>query len=78
MRSVFIILCVICTIVPTVVYGIGILNTMQMDANCISYFEMAADANSVELAEKHLSSGIKYLVEFDLTNGRHKECWRSF
>jgi hypothetical protein len=33
---------------------------------------MAADANSVELAEKHLSSGIKYLEEHNLTSGNTK------
>ena len=72
MKSIFVILCVVCIIVPIAVYGIGIVNTIQMDANCISYFEMAADANSVELAEKHLSSGIKYLEENDLTEGSTK------
>lgn len=72
MKSIFVILCVVCIIVPIAVYGVGIVNTIQMDANCISYFEMAADANSVELAEKHLSSGIKYLEENDLTEGSTK------
>ena len=72
MKSIFIILCIVCIIVPIIVYGVGFVNTLQMDANCISYFEMAADANSVELAEKHLSSGIKYLEENDLTEGSTK------
>lgn len=72
MKSIFVILCVVCIIVPIAVYGVGIVNTIQMDANCIGYFEMAADANSVELAEKHLSSGIKYLEENDLTEGSTK------
>ena len=43
-----------------------------MSSNCINYFEMAADANSVELAEKHLTSGIEYLEENNLTEGNTK------
>ena len=72
MKSIFVILCIICVIVPIAVYGVGIVNAVQMDANCISYFKMASDANSVELAKKHLSSGIKYLEENNLTNGSTK------
>ena len=67
-----ILLCIICAVVPCIVYGVGIVKAIRMDANCISYFEMAADANSVGLAEKHLSSGIKYLEEHNLTEGNTK------
>lgn len=72
MKKFFVLLCIICTIVPLIVYGAAIVKVIQIDANCISYFEMAADANSVELAEKHLSSGIKYLEENNLTEGSTK------
>lgn len=72
MKKIFILLCVICIIIPFIVYGVAIVKTIQMDANCISYFEMAADANSAELAEKHLASGIKYLEENNLTEGNTK------
>lgn len=72
MKKFFVLLCIICTIVPLIVYGAAIVKIIQIDANCISYFEMAADANSVELAEKHLSSGIKYLEENNLTEGSTK------
>lgn len=72
MKQFFIILCVICTIIPIIVYGAAIVKTVQMDANCISYFTMAADANSVKLAEKHLTTGIKYLEENNLTEGNTK------
>lgn len=71
-KSIFIILCIICAIVPFVIYGSAFFKTINMNADCISYFEMAADANSVELAEKHLSTGIKYLEENDLTEGNTK------
>lgn len=68
----YIILCIICVIVPCIVYGSAIFKAVNMNANCISYFEMAADANSVELAEKHLSTGIEYLEKNDLTEGNTK------
>ena len=72
MKAFLVFLCVICIIVPLIVYGVAIVKTIQMDSNCISYFEMAADANSVELAEKHLTSGIEYLEKNNLTQGSTK------
>lgn len=71
-KPIWVILCIACIIVPIIVYGVAIVKTLGMDANCISYLEMAADANSVELAEKHLSSGIKYLEDNNLTHGNTK------
>lgn len=71
-KSLFITLCIICAIVPCIIYGSGIIKAVNMNANCISYFEMAADANSVEIAEKHLSTGIEYLEENNLTEGNTK------
>ena len=67
-----ILLCVIFAIVPCIIYGVAIVKAVKMSANCIDYFEMAADANSVELAEKHLTSGINNLEEHDLTDGYTK------
>jgi len=72
MKALFIVLCIICIIIPIVVYTCGIINTIQMDANCISYLELAADANSVELAEKHLTTAINYLEANNLTSGSTK------
>lgn len=72
MKQFFIFMCIACIIIPLIIYGVAIVKTIQMDANCISYFEMAADANSVELAEKHLALGIKYLEENNLTEGNTK------
>lgn len=69
MKQFFIFLCIICMIIPALVYGIAIVKTIQMDTNCIGYFEMAADANSVALAEKHLTKGIEYLESHHLTSG---------
>lgn len=71
-KPILIILCIVCIIIPIIVYGVAIVKAIRIDANCISYFEMAADANSVDLAEKHLTSGIEYLEENDLTHGNTK------
>lgn len=68
--SVFI--CIVCIVIPFIVYGVAIMKTKQMDANCISYFEMAANTNSIELAENYLSSGIEYLEKNNLTKGDTK------
>lgn len=72
MKQIFIFLCIICILIPCFVYGGAIIKTIQMDANCISYFELAADANNVELAEKHLTAGIKYLETNNITSGSTK------
>lgn len=72
MKSLFIILCIIAIIIPLVVYTVAIVNCVQFDANCINYLKMAADANNVELAEKHLSTAIAYLEDHDLTHGNTK------
>lgn len=69
MKKILIILCIICILVPAIVYGVAIIKTIRMDVNCINYFEMAADANSVEIAEKHLTAGINYLETNNITQG---------
>ena len=69
MKKILTILCVICIIVPMIVYGVAIFKTIRMNVNCINYFEMAADANNVEIAEKHLTTGINYLETNNITQG---------
>ena len=59
----------LCFIIPIFLYGTAIAKTINMKAECIGYLEMAADANSVELAEKHLSKGIEYLEKNNLKYG---------
>lgn len=64
----FIIL-VLTFIMAIVIYSGAIINSCIFDVNCIDYFELAANANSVELAEKYLSNGIEYLEKEGLTQG---------
>ena len=71
-KTFLILLIIACMLIPLTIYGVAIVKTIQMDSNCISYFEMAADANSVKLAEKHLTTGIKYLEDNNLTSGNTK------
>lgn len=71
-KTLFIFLCIACILIPCIVYGAAIIKTITMDANCIDYLRMASDANSVELAEKHLTTAIKYIEENDLTEGNTK------
>ena len=59
----------LCLVIPIFLYGTAIIKTINMKAECIGYLEMAADANSVELAEKHLSKGIEYLEKNNLKHG---------
>ena len=59
----------LCLIIPIFLYGAAIAKTINMNAECIGYLKMAADANSVELAEKHLSKGIEYLEKNNLKYG---------
>jgi len=72
MKAFFIILCVIAILIPFIVYGVSIVKCVQFNANCTGYLKMAADANSVKLAEKHLSTAIEYLEANDLTHGNTK------
>lgn len=60
---------ILTVIIAIAVYGGAIINSYIFDANCIDYFELAANANSVELAEKYLSNGIEYLEKEGLTQG---------
>lgn len=72
MKGIFVFLTIVCIILPVIVYGCAIFKTIGMEAECINYLEMAADANSVDLANKHLSTAIEYLEKHDLTSGNTK------
>ena len=72
MKVFLIILCIVLIIVPIIVYGGAIINAIQFEANCTSYLKMAADANDVKIANKHLTSAIDYLEKNNLTSGNTK------
>lgn len=60
---------VLTIVMAIMVYGGAIINSSTFDVNCINYFELAANANSAELAEKYLTKGIEYLEKENLTQG---------
>ena len=68
-KTILIFLCIICILIPIGAYSGGIVKAIKMDVNCLDYLSMAADANSVELADKYLSIGIDYIEKNNLTQG---------
>ncbi len=71
-KSLYIIIAIICFIVPFFSWIPSIINGIQFSANCGDYLELSADANSIEIAEKQLTKAIDYLEENNLTNGYTK------
>lgn len=71
-KAIFIILAIVLFIMPCVVWTCGIVKEIQFSANCGDYLKMAADANSIDIAEKHLTSAVDYLEKNNLTSGYTK------
>ena len=72
MKAFLIFLTIVLVIIPTLMYGDAIIKVINFEAECINYFELAADANNVILAEKYLTKGIEYLENHNLTSGYTK------
>lgn len=73
MKKVFLIfMAIIFAIMPFIVWGHTIISSIQFDANCGDYLKLAADANDIAIAEKHLTAGITYLENNNLTSGHTK------
>lgn len=68
-KALFIVLAVITGIIPIIYYGWMIGKTITFSKNCSQHFELAANANSVEIAELQLTKGIDYLESHNLTKG---------
>lgn len=71
-KAVLIILAIILFLTPVVPWTYSIVKGIQFDANCGDYLRLAADANDIEVAEKHLTKAITYMEENDLTSGYTK------
>ena len=72
MKQFFIFLTIIFILIPSISYTNAIVKDIKFNAECINYFELAADANNVVLAEKYLTKGIEYLENHNLTSGYTK------
>lgn len=71
-KALLIFLCIVFTLIPCIVYGAAIVKSIHMSADCIEYLKLAADANDIKLAERHLTVAVEYLEENDLTEGSTK------
>lgn len=69
-KFICIVMCVVFIIIPFIPWTISIVKSIQFDRNCLAYLTLAADANSVDIAEKHLSSALNYLEANELTEGK--------
>ena len=72
MKKFFVILMVIMCLAPFPNYIYSLAKAVQFGANCGDYLKLSADANSVFLAEKHLTTAINYLEENNITSGSAK------
>ena len=71
-RWILLLITIICFALPFTNWIYSIVKDIQFSANCGDYLELSADANSVVLAEKHLTTAINYLEENNLTSGQAK------
>jgi hypothetical protein len=69
MKALCIIFAIILFIAPLITWTISTVEGIQFDANCGDYLKLAADANDVNVAEKHLSRAISYIEANNLTHG---------
>lgn len=71
-KTLLIMLALIMFAMPFLPWTYSIIKGVQFNANCGEYLKMAADANSIDIAEKHLSTAISYLETNNLTSGYTK------
>lgn len=71
-KATLIILAIILLLAPCITWGYSIVKVITFSANCGDYLKMSADANSIDVAEKHLSTAITYLEKNNLTSGYTK------
>lgn len=69
-KIICILLCIVFIAIPFIPWTISIVKCVQFDRNCLAYLTLAADANSVDIAEKHLTSALDYLEANGLTEGK--------
>lgn len=69
-KFICIVMCIVFILIPFIPWTVSIVKSVQFDRNCLAYLTLAADANSVDIAEKHLTSALKYLEANGLTEGK--------
>lgn len=71
-KAIFIIVAIICFLMPFASWVPSIVQSIDFSANCGNYLELAADANSIEIAKKQLTKAVDYLETNNLTSGHTK------
>ena len=64
-----VIICVVCFVLPLVTLAVCFVKDIQFDQRCAGFLKQAADASSVELAERQLNLAIDYIEKAGLTSG---------
>lgn len=77
MDKIFITLTVIATIGLLIIYPILVVKSIRFEQNCIGHLKRAADANTIELAQKELKTAIDYLEANNITTGYTSVLWRT-
>jgi len=63
------IICIVCFVSALIAPTISIVKDIQFDQRCAGFLKQAADASSVELAERQLNKAIDYIEKNGLTSG---------
>ena len=71
-KALLIIIAIVMFLIPFTTWIYSAVKSVQFDASCGSYLKLAADANDINTAEKHLSTAISYLESNNLTSGYTK------
>lgn len=67
----------ILTIISLGIFTTVIVKSISFDQNCEGYLKRAADANTIEMAQKELGRALNYLEENDITKGYTSVMWRT-
>jgi hypothetical protein len=59
------------------IFVIVIGKSISMRQNCTGYLELAADANTIEIAKNQLQKSIQYLEQNNLTKGYTSILWKT-
>ena len=71
------IICLILVLVSVTIFGLRISKGVKFKQNVTGYLKRAADANTIELAEKELTKVIGYLEANNLTSGYTSLFWKT-
>lgn len=71
-KFLLVLLAIIIFILPIGNYAYTIIQNIKFNTQCGDYLKLSADANNLEIAEKHLSKAIDYLEQKNLTSGYNK------